>query len=275
MNKIVLEDHHPQRGFLSGLNLTLLSILYLRKKNIHGLVGKSILSNYAHAIDNYVCKSRPFSSFFGDFRQPGNYLNLSKEYIDEQWLSIIKELDWQGSSVISQLSTINAELLESCPTRVTKYINQTPKSWPNQYDIALHYRGCDYLANTPSHHKPNFSKEIFFEKCLPYLKTNKTIFVATDDNSFVNFLENKDINFYTFKDVIRGSPGKGVHAINRFQKIGLELPHKPFLRGTQVLRDCVHLSRADQYVGSNSNLMYYANVLNPGILLTNLSVNSS
>jgi len=270
MKQIILQDHHPQRGFLSALNLTLLSVLYLQNKGIHALIGKSILSNYAHTLEKRLCKKRPFSSFFGNYRDTCEPSTLDVVYIDELWLTIIEEVDWQSRIIISELSKINHALVQSSPAKVNRYINKIPPSWPSTYDLAIHYRGCDYLANVPLHHKQNFDKETFLRQCMPFLENAKSIFVATDDDSFLKFLEKQGLRFFAFKDVIRGKPGRGVHAISQWQEKGLEHPQKPFLRGIQVLRDCTHLSRAKQYIGTNSNLMYYANVLNPRIKLVNL-----
>jgi hypothetical protein len=271
MKQIILEDHNPQRGFLSALNLTLLSIFYLQKRDIQAFIGQSILSSYAHLLDKRLCKTRPFSSFFGNYRHTSEPSKLEIVYIDKLWLTIIEEVDWQSKIIITELNKINQALVQSTPAKVNQYTNKIPPSWPSIYDLAIHYRGCDYLANVPLHHKQNFDKETFLMQCMPFIEDSRSIFVATDDDSFVQFLEKQGLQFFAFKDVKRGKPGRGVHTISKWQKFGIELPQKPFLRGIQVLRDCTHLSRAKKYIGTNSNLMYYSSVLNPEIKLVNLS----
>jgi len=268
--KIILEDLTPYRGFLSALNVTLLSILYLNKKSVYAYIGKSILANYAHTFEKSFCKARPFSTFFGDFRRPPHDLRLNTLNIGELWLAIIQELDWQSDSIIREVSAINNDLCQYIPSKVSKYISRTPASWPMEYDVAVHYRGCDYISNVPKDHRQNFAKEEFLEKCIPYIKGSKKIFVATDDNSFISFLNANGLKPYSFSDVFRGGPGKGVHYRSRRQEKGFEFINRPYLKGVQVLRDCNHLSRSAMCIGANSNLMYYAKVLRPEIQLINL-----
>jgi hypothetical protein len=158
------------------------------------------------------------------------------------------------------------------PSKISNYINTAPKNWPTQYDAAIHYRGCDYLKNTPEDHIPNLSPEPFIEQILPLISNKNNIFVATDDSSFLGYLHKRRIKFYAFNDVPRAGPGKGSHIKNRAQKAGIEAFRAPFFRGLKALRDCTHLSKADHYIGSNSNLMYYSKVLNPRMTVDNLSI---
>jgi hypothetical protein len=138
--------------------------------------------------------------------------------------------------------------------------------------VSIHFRGCDYLSNTPEGHQPNLPPDKFLDIVLPMLPTNATIFLATDDHTMISSLRHLGLNILYFKDVDRGTPGRGIHSKTLFQNYGLEAILAPRNRGLQVLRDCVHLSKGDIFFGSNSNIMFFASLLNPAMKLVNLSL---
>lgn len=94
--------------------------------------------------------------------------------------------------------------------------------------------------------------------------------MASDDRDFPALLASYGINHFVFKDVNRGSPGVGIHHQRFWQKAGFERPSKRRLLGMQVLRDCFHLSKSDLFIGSNSNLMTFAKILNPSMKTINI-----
>ena len=271
---IILEDGGwPGRGFFSSVNLSLVAILWCQQKGLNPSIGNSILRLYSHPFTRNAFRRRPYSSFFGNSWLPSK--KCEELDIGDIWLSTIENIDINSESIINKLFAINTSLQARMPGDISNYTNAKPENWPTHYDVAIHYRGCDYLKNTPKDHVPNLAPEPFIEQILPLISNKNNIFVATDDSSFLRCLRKRNIKFYAFNDVNRAGPGKGSHIKNRLQRAGIEPLKAPFFRGLKVLRDCTHLSKATHYIGSNSNLMYYSRVLNPRIIVNNLSINQT
>ena len=166
---------------------------------------------------------------------------------------------------------MNEELLLSINQDLKSYISTPPAIGVDIFDISIHYRGCDYLKNTPGDHIPNLNPKDYLKKITPFLLTNHSIYVATDDNSFINLMNNSGASINYFNNVTRRGPGRSVFikSISDYLKLDSKIQVS---KGFEVFRDCYWLSRGKQYIGSNSNLMYYSKILNKNQKQTNLSM---
>lgn len=268
--KIILEDTSWYgRGFFSSLNLILFALYWCKENGIDASVGETPLRLYTHPISRKLTKRRPFSSFYG------NHLSTDGKheqvFLDDIWTRGIQEVDAESQVVIEALHSVNEVLRSHMLRHVSQFTSSGPSHWPTFYDATLHYRGCDYLANTPKHHIPNLRPEDFLDAVLPLIENKERVFVATDDSRFIGLLKKRRPDIFSFKRVARGLPGKGTHQKTRLQRYGIEWPRSPFYRGLQAMRDCTHLSKTDTYIGTNSNLAYHAKILRPSLQVINLS----
>jgi len=126
------------------------------------------------------------------------------------------------------------------------------------------------LKNTPLNHAPNRTPSEFLAT-INYLIAEAPIFVATDDDTFIDLVLSRGLHVSHFRDVYRRGPGRGAHMKSFFQKISIINSHTQHRKGLEVLRDVHWLSKSNTYIGSNSNLMYYSRLLNPNQRLINIT----
>ena len=258
MIKKLLIDSSYERGFFSSMNLTLLTIHYCKINNFIPVVSDSIMSLYKSRFKNV----RTFSIFFGDLYD--DKTNEPMETLEIAWVHNTGTLNFNDSSVIEFLRKINNDLLDNATNELINFINTKPSFFHENIDISIHYRGCDYLRNIPDNHKQNFFP-VQFIKNIEYLISNKNLFVATDDKYFIKILKKSNYNLSYFKDVYRLGPGRGTHMKTMLQRVGFPSLTSPTRKALEVFRDVFWLSKSKCYIGSNSNLMYYSNLLNPNI----------
>lgn len=257
MKQRILIDSTPEhRGFFSTINLTLLTLLYCKKNNIHPIIGDSVLMLYGSRFR----RKRPFSEFFGTAYD--DTPSKSAEVLDIAWAHNNELLLFETTDVIKELRVINNELLLCITQELKDFIEPPPRLSNFSFNISVHYRGCDYLKNTPVNHQPNLQPKSFIE-CVHKVLHNQKMFVATDDDSFINLLIDMEFDIAYFSDVYRKGPGRGSHIRTRWQRLGLPSLTSQKRKGFEVFRDCFWLSRSNLYIGSNSNLMYYSSLLNP------------
>jgi len=267
---VKIEDRGSRgRGFFSSLNLTLLALLWCELNHYEILIGKSVLKLYSHSWHHHFLKRRPFSQFFGSaFESVDVGIDSTKAktvFLDDIWTRYRSDLLWDSLDTIQRLSSINKILLSTMPSDIRNFITEVPRNWPNTYSHAIHFRGCDYLHNVPDQHKPNLAPLEFSNQAVRAASPFTNLFIATDDITFLRTPVACKENVYCFRDNIRSVPGRSVHKKTLIQSLGLEKSDHPFLRGVQALRDCHHLSKAELYIGSNSNMLYYSRVLNPSL----------
>jgi hypothetical protein len=264
MKKILLVDSTAQhRGFFSTINLTLSTILYCKINQITPIISHSVLSLYG----SNASKIRPFSEFFGtayNEEYSGNTEHLEITKVHNENL-----LDTTSPAVKNELRMINSDLISQLTPAVLNFINTPPIPLISNFDVSIHYRGSDYLLNTPVGHRPNLQPKEFANVIEKYI-AGKYAFLATDDRSFPLLLSRLGHRFCYFKDVYRKGPGRGVHIKSIWQRLGLPALVSQNLKGRQVLRDCIWLSKSNLYIGSNSNLMFYSGLLNPNQTTINL-----
>jgi len=260
LNDVLLTDRNGlNRGFFSALNLILLTLLYCEQESLNPIISKSVLSLYGSEVNGIT----PFAEYFENIYSGETKKDVKSLEID--WVHNNNIYDINDDKIKSRLRNINANLLAYMRIHLSGFIKSSPDNWgqvaPN---VSIHYRGCDYLKNTPKAHVGNYPPRMFLEKIQYYIESN-SLFVATDDNSFIGHLSMIKKNFCYFSDVNRRPPGQGVHELSFVEKYIYQSGRSKVSqkrKACEVFRDCYWLSKCDLYIGSNSNLMYYSSLLN-------------
>ncbi len=260
MDKVVLVDSGSNgRGFFSTINITLLTLRYCELNELSPIISDSVLGLYGTKIN----KVRPFSEFFGDLYSEEIPENTRKIEID--WVFNNKLLNFDDEITKNQLRDINRKLLQNLNSDLKAFLDVPPCHSEVKPAISLHFRGCDYLKNTPSLHQPNYKPNEFLDKVHSLISGNK-IFIATDDDSFIKLMQKRGYEISFFLDVYRKGPGRGSHIKSFAERFGYQSLTKKLQqkrKAFEVFRDCYWLSKSNTYIGSNSNLMYYSGLLNP------------
>jgi len=179
-------------------------------------------------------------------------------------------LNFDDPEVVKKLSVLNKVLLDNMVEPLKNFIHTPPLGDYLNSSISVHFRGCDYLKYTPINHVANSTPQEFLRK-IEHLISGKGVFVATDDISFVDIALSRGHDVAYFSDVYRKGPGRGVHIKSFLERWGFINGREQTRKGYEVCRDVYWLSKNDLYIGSNSNLMYYAKLLNPAQRQINLS----
>ncbi len=134
-------------------------------------------------------------------------------------------------------------------------IKEIKKSFGSCKVLGLHWRKTDhYMEVSPVNEK------VFIRTLERKLKEFDKLFVATDDQNLLGFLQNKFKGKVLAHDVNRSSNGQPVHEI----KASSQGP----LLAEEALMDCLSLSFCDELVLSPSNFSYTALVFNPEVNYT-------
>lgn len=262
--KILLIDSSAEsRGFFSTINLLLLTLQWCSENNLLPVVSSSVLSLYG----SKPKKIEAFSEFFGKLYsgEENGLVTMEIAYVHNNNL-----LNFDDPEVIKKLYVLNNVLLDHLTEPVKTFINTPPLGSYSNSSISVHFRGCDYLKNTPINHAANSTPEEFLKK-IEQLISGKGIFVATDDILFVNLALSMGHDVAYFPDVYRKGPGRGAHIKSFFERWGFINGRQQNRKGYEVMRDVYWLSKYNLYIGSNSNLMYYSRLLNPAQQQINLS----
>lgn len=121
--------------------------------------------------------------------------------------------------------------------------------------ITVHYRGTDKYKEAP---RVPYDK--FVKKISDYIDENSltdyTIFVASDEQPFVDFIESEFPGTVVSYDVKRSSSLRPIHdAVYKNQ----------YHQGESAIIDCLLLSRGDVLFRTPSNLSRWASYFNPNI----------
>lgn len=261
-NKILIVDTISEsRGFFSAINLLLLTLQWCSENDLIPVVSSSVLSLYG----TNPKKTRPFSEFFGELYSGGGegLQTMELAHIHNQKMMCLDD-----PSVIEKLSILNRSLFSNLTESMMNFISIPPLG--GEASVSVHFRGCDYLKNTPVNHTPNATPQEFLDK-IGKLVLGKGIFVATDDISFINLAMSRGLDVAYFPDVYRKGPGRGVHIKSFLERLGFINGRMQNRKAYEVMRDVYWLSKNNIYIGSNSNLMYYSKLLNPAQQQVNLS----
>lgn len=129
----------------------------------------------------------------------------------------------------------------------------------DNYVIGVHYRGTDAPGKLPYEVYINKMQQIISE-----LNTdNYKIFVATDDELFINFIDQKFPNKVCYQ--------QGILRSENNQPLHFNAHYDLYLQGKEALMDCLLLSKSSCLVLSYSNLSLWAAIINPYIPAIDLS----
>lgn len=156
---------------------------------------------------------------------------------------------------------------------VQKYIQVKPKinekinefvfeNFKNKYIIGVHYRGTDKFCEAPK-----VSFEVIVHEIQEAIKSCKkskyAIFVATDEQAFLDKLQNQFPGQILCIDALRSTTGKPIH-----------LHHENYKKGLDAVMDCLLLSRCHFLIRTSSSLSLCSTFFNPHlpVLLVNPGV---
>lgn len=133
--------------------------------------------------------------------------------------------------------------------------------------ISVHYRGTDKVGDTNAFEAPRIKYEAVLEAIRSQIAQEKLqeyqIFVATDEEAFVELAEAAFPGRVVKADVERSRDGKPLH-------LGAKDPYKS---GEEALIDCYLLAndRVRSLIRTSSNLSFFAKYLNPRMSVVEVS----
>lgn len=126
--------------------------------------------------------------------------------------------------------------------------------------IGVHYRGTDKLGEAP-----RVSYDEVKEKIDSVMKEISMfgikIFVATDEQAFLDYMKENFPEVIFLEDGIRSANGLPVHHYSAQQ----------YKKGEDALMDCLLLSRCNLLIRTSSSLSLFSSYFNPSIPIINLS----
>lgn len=222
-------------------------------------------------------KKIKYNGFFVDFKNRGLYYdpkygeNSWEYYFDpiqlgkkkgrpyaeiENWnvaVEIVKKLSRkQIKEILNQFVHVKDEVMQE--------ITAFEKEYFTDYVIGVHFRGTDKFKTLPF---PSTYKDVKKEIDLILEKQPATIFIATDEQAFLDFMLESYPNQVIFHpDVIRSTNGKPLHQNNS----------SPYLAGYTAIVDCLLLSRCDFLIRTNESCLgRYSTYFNPDLPNKDLS----
>lgn len=190
----------------------------------------------------------------------GNFDSITvKEFPDgdKGRLSMLAQFDMsckRGNELIERYIHLKPHVQK----RVDSFVENNFK---NYNVIGIHYRGTDKVSEAP---------KVPYEKVYDIVKKdsvdikNTRIFIATDDEHFLNFMKIKFSGQIICLDSIRSRDGKPLHQSGKYNKYKL---------GEDAIVDCVLLSKCNKLYKTASNLSDTSVKFNPNMIFVNLSVN--
>lgn len=145
--------------------------------------------------------------------------------------------------------------------QLTKKVTQfVEKYFKNHFVIGVHYRGTDKKIAAPRVRYEEVVTEL--NKKISEVPNNYRIFVATDENDFIEYLKNLFPERVIYlQNVIRSTDGSPVHihAKSRYKV------------GEDAILDCLVLSKTDYLIRTTSNLSQWSTYFNPKLPYKNLN----
>lgn len=131
------------------------------------------------------------------------------------------------------------------------------KHFTGKQVISIHYRGTDKVGDTEDFEAPRLTYEDMRKHVEDQLQgrdfEDVVLFVATDEQQFVEFMEKEFPGKVVTTNVKRSSDGKPLH-------LGVNDPYKA---GQGALIDCLLLAHGDVLIRTSSNLSLFAKYINP------------
>lgn len=275
------------------VNYSLLILFLLFANNISGAVKYvlkdrpagffSLFNSVLGALDNYEA-SREFVGFEVNFGNRGYYydkirgenwwqyyfepIKISKGNFDNMAVQELPQNQSCRFSIFAQFDMSRKRANEL----INKYIRTKPhvqkridlfveNNFKNYTVIGVHYRGTDKVSEAPVVPYERVYNTI--KKDVVNIKNTK-IFIATDDEYFLNFMKIKFGEQVICLDATRSLNGAALHTSQQYDKYNL---------GEDAIVDCVLLSKCNKLYKTASNLSDTSVKFNPDMPFVNLSNN--
>lgn len=152
----------------------------------------------------------------------------------------------RARELIDKYVHIKPEILEK--------VGQFEKTYFQGYSIlGVHYRGTDKVQEAPR--VPYEEMEAQIERAAQEQVKEWKIFVATDDQLFLDFVKERWPGKVVAFDAIRSVDGKPIHLTNRDN----------YQKGEEAIIDCLLLSRCNLLIKTASNLSDCSLQFNPSL----------
>jgi hypothetical protein len=128
------------------------------------------------------------------------------------------------------------------------------RNFEGVFVIGIHYRGTDKSLEAPL--IPYGEVAAAIREAIDAIKPRRyQLFVATDEQAFIDYINNLFPARSTYRDIFRSLDGEPIH-VGRPDN---------FQSGEDAVVDCLLLSRCDYLIRTASNLGLCATFLNPGM----------
>jgi hypothetical protein len=160
-----------------------------------------------------------------------------------------------------QVNELIQKYITILPPIQIKIENFVRNHFGDSHIIAIHYRGTDKI-----HEAPRVSYETISEQVKDYINSNQLfnykIFIASDEQQFVNYMEEVFFAHVIVYDAARSSNGLPLHYDSTVDN---------FKKGEEALIDCILLSRGNILFRTSSNLSLWSGYFNPYLPIKELS----
>lgn len=136
------------------------------------------------------------------------------------------------------------------------------KHFEGHFVVGIHYRGTDKVTEAPSTSYDEVLEKVR-EEMIPQKRSELKIFVATDEQAFVRYLNENFVG-----EVLEQS---GVARSTTGQPIHLHQTSDQYENGKAAIVDCVLLSRTNLLIRTASNLSRWSTYFNPDLPVVVLS----
>ncbi|MGK5594326.1 MAG: nodulation protein NodZ [Parachlamydiaceae bacterium] len=167
---------------------------------------------------------------------------------------------FQAYRLIKKYIKIKPELQKE----ISKYYQA---NFASHYVIGLHHRGTDKIVEWPlvAYEKTWQTLINVIQSLTEKQKARLRVYVATDDQLFLNFLASLLPNLIIYNDFVRSANGDPLHYGNQFYASNYE-------KGKEALLDCIFLAQSHLLIRPNtSSFSLIATFFNPFIPLYNIS----
>lgn len=139
----------------------------------------------------------------------------------------------------------------------------------DQYVISMHYRGTDKTGDvSQGYHAPRVSSETMIEQIRKHVAEKRLkdfkIFLASDEQAFVNIMEKTFPGKIITTDIKRSTNGEPLHKSSAYNQ-------DPFQTGEGAIMDCWLLARGDVLIRTTSNLSLFSTYINPKMPVIDVS----
>ena len=125
------------------------------------------------------------------------------------------------------------------------------RHWAGSGAIGVHYRGTDKSVDAPRVDYHEVEQRV--RQRLREAGPSSKVFVATDEQDFIEFMRERFQGTVTYQEMFRSKDGRAIDVVN---------PDGNYLKGLHAVVDCLLLSRTTFLVRTASNLSLIATFMN-------------